>query len=194
MLDSLIRHKAMRLSALSGWFVPADDLAQEGAIAAWLSSLKSTDADRQRNGYVAARSAMIDLLRAANPHRADALPEDHEIAGPDDTEATVIRREEARMVAEEIERLPAIQQRVLADYLAGTHQAVTARALKITAPRVSQILDRAVKALARSVAILTADAKRLRAGVPVEPLSPQSTLAEMFSPDIVRGVTPGLLQ
>ena len=190
-LSELIRYRALRMASWAG--VPADDLAQEGAIAAWLSSLKSSEADRQRFGYVAARSAMIDALRADRKSRALSLPEDHETEGPDNTEATAVKREQARIAAEEIERLPAIQRRVLADYLAGTHQAVTARALKVSVPWVCQVLDRSVKSLARSVAMRTADAKRLRAGVPVEPMSPQSTLAEMFAPDIVRGVTPSLL-
>lgn len=192
-LSQLLRPTAWRLHCATGGRVPVDDLMQEGLIGAFLALLKP-EAD-QRRAFIAARSAMIDALRRETDSRAHAHADEMpaEMAGPDCTEADVMRREQARIVHEEIERLPAIQRAVMADFLGDVPQHETARRLKVCQSRVAQILDSATKALARSVALRTADAARLRAGVPVPPMTAGLPIDALFDRSIVRGVTPALI-
>ena len=192
-LSQLLRPTAWRLHCATGGRIPVDDLMQEGAIAAWLRA-----GEHESHAVVAGRSAMVDLLRKelGRVFRPDVfqLDDDFDLIGDDSTEAAVIYRQQARIAAEEIERLPSIQRAVLADYVADVHQLETARRLKITRQRVAEILHRATKALARSVALRTADAARLRAGVPVPSMTDDLPLDILFDPSIVRGVSPSLLR
>ena len=203
---ALLRSVAKRLHRASGGRVPVDDLLQEGRLGAWLASRKPAPAAEQgRNGYVAGRSAMIDALRRetrGRAHaRADAFPEDHELAGPDCTEASVYAAEQRKMLAEEIHRLSDRQRRVMIDFLADRPQIDTAAALGISQPAVSQIVRCATRLLARSVALRHADAQMLAAQASDSEIPPVDAsladvpgLVDLFAADIVRGAGPRLLR
>jgi hypothetical protein len=118
--------------------------------------------------------------------------------GPDEV---VNKRQQARIVAEELARLPDRQRELLEHDLAsaGTRREL-ARRWGLTEARLSQIYAEAVQALRRSVVLRRADLERLNAGMPPVRMraqevarTPQFPLGVLFTPDIVRGADARLL-
>lgn len=186
-LQPLIRASAARLARRSAGHLQADDLAQVGMLAAHATLLQAGTAaeDRVRYARQSAKLAMIDLARCESRHRRlateDSAP-DHPCpaAGP---EAQALKRQMARLVATAIGELP----RRLQDVLRLMYETeMTQRELAaIWGLHPSEVCHLHTQAIAQLRTLLGLQE-------PAEPPRSSST-AEMFAPDIVRGVTPRLL-
>lgn len=188
-LQPLICASAARLARRSAGHLQADDLAQVGMLAAHATLLQAGTAaeDRVRYARQSAKLAMIDLARCENRHRRLATENSAPADPPcpaDGPEAQALKRQMARLVATAIGELP----RRLQDVLRLMYETeMTQRELAaIWGLHPSEVCHLHAQAIAQLRTLLGLQE-------PSEPPRSSSSTAEMFAPDIVRGVTPRLL-
>lgn len=199
-LQPVIRSMARRVAFKSHGRLQVDDLVQVGMLAVHTvlrrAGVLEEDHIRAR-ANVAARNAMVDLVRAEtrcrksaqtrNAHNtvsssADDQPEngvaDH-APGPEDI---LLKRQMARQVVQAISGLPQRLQDVLRlSYEAGKSRTELAELWGVDPARISQLHTEAIEALR----LVLAPDERAPLAI--------TTKGEMFAPDIVSGVSSRLL-
>lgn len=116
----------------------------------------------------------------------------------DPPEAGLELRQQARLVMDEIERLPEIMRRVLLmRYDDGMTQEQIGEVFGVTASRVCQIEANATSLLRKGILLANADFQLTQAGGRPHPMPgikvPEIPIQDLFDPEIVRGASAALL-